>query len=225
MWQIKRIDAPARMAGTFVAAVLMAASLARAGPVTEGGDAGDLPGVAHATGSGVVPSITGSIGSTTDADMYALYLPSPAAFSATTVGTPTLGDTQLFLFNAAGYGVVANDDHSGGGTLLSTIPVGSVTGSAGLYYLAISRYDRDPRSAGGLIFPSSPFTGVHGPTGPGGGSPITLWGGTSQVGGYTIRLTGAEGSATVVPLPGALCLGAVLLGTTGLVRRFRGKLC
>jgi hypothetical protein len=212
-------------AAAFCAAVAFG-SIAMAGPVTEVGDAGDHPGSAYSTGVGSVPSITGLISSTTDADLYALFLPSPATFSATTVGTGTLGDTQLFLFDSAGLGVVANDDHPGGGTLLSTIPLGSVTGPAGLYYLAISRFDRDPSSAGGLIFPSGPpYTTVYGPTGPGGASPISSWGGTGDLGGYTIRLTDAEGSVGVVPLPGALSLGVVLLSTTGLVQRLRQKRC
>jgi hypothetical protein len=44
--------------------------------------------------------------------MYAIYIEDPATFSATTVGGATF-DTQLWLFDANGKGVVANDDSGG----------------------------------------------------------------------------------------------------------------
>ncbi len=101
-------------------------------------------------------------------------------------------DSQLFLFNSAGVGVRANDDAIG---LRSRLPVGSVAGPAGLYYLAISDYDNDPVSATGAIFPDTPFTTVHGPTGPGGASPITAWDNTfaSEQGTYRITFTVGDG--------------------------------
>jgi hypothetical protein len=51
----------------------------------EVGDAGDLPETSQSTPSGALPVIDGVLGDN-DVDMYAIYLPNPAAFTATTVG-------------------------------------------------------------------------------------------------------------------------------------------
>jgi hypothetical protein len=174
-------------------------------PFAEFGDAGDLPGVAQA--AGVLPVLTrisGSIGSSTDADMFAITVSTFGRVSATTVGTPgTLFDPQLFLFAFPGTGRLANDDSMF--TLQATLP-GTLL-QPGLYFLGISAFDRDPVSAGGLNFPSTPFSGVFGPTGPGGGSPIIGWEGTgfSTPGTYAVDL-----QLTPVPEPATL----LLLGTT-----------
>lgn len=185
-----------------------------AGAITfnEIGDAGDLPGISQA--AGVLPVLTqiaGSIGSSTDADMYAITISTAGVFSATTVGTPgTLGDTQLFLFNFSGAGLLANDDSSGFRSTLTGTPL-----SPGLYFLAISAFDRDPVSVGGLIFPSFPFNPVYGPTGPGGGSPITGWSGAGGTGTYTIDV-----QLEPVPEPATLLLfGTALAGIGGIARR------
>src|SRR5882762_7344358 len=106
---------------------------ARATPWTEVGDAGELPATAQVpVGSGVLTSITGSIGppstiSLTDADMYRIHISGPTSFSATTVGTGgTLVDTQLFLFDAGGLGVYGRDDDLG--TARTTLPAGNALG-------------------------------------------------------------------------------------------------
>jgi hypothetical protein len=176
-----------------------------------------LPGTAETTtGVGSLDSILGAIASGTDADMYRISITSPAAFSATTVGTTgTLGDTQLFLFRLSGIGIASNDDSPAGGTLRSALPLGNALLTAlapGDYYLVVVGYDTDPTSAGGEIFPDSPFTGVFGPTGPGGGSAITGYGGTSATGTYTIALTGAGFAGAVgavVPAPPGIVLAVV----------------
>ena len=100
----------------------------------------------------------------------------------------------MFLFDAAGFGWYANDDAPEGGTTRSRLPAGHglTPSEPGVYYLVISAWNRDPVSSGGLIFPTSPFDGVFGATGPGGGSPISGYGGSnSETGTYTISLTGA----------------------------------
>ena len=57
---------------------------------TETGDAGDLPaGAQIVQGDGRIDSISGSIESAMDADLYAVCVPDPDAFSATT--TPGAG--------------------------------------------------------------------------------------------------------------------------------------
>ena len=167
---------------------------------SEVNDADELPGTAQiTTGKGLLEFIDGFLESPTDVDMYAIYITGNESFSATTVDWTTGVDTQLTLFDAAGYGVYSNDNESTN-VLQSTLPDRSLT--PGLYYLAISDYDWDPVSDEGYIFPSHyPFlnysTEVEGPTDVGGGSPITGWDGVSTMGGgsYTIALTGAKSSA------------------------------
>lgn len=195
-------------------AVLVALALPRsAGAITinEFGNAGDVPALAQA--AGVLPLLTrigGSIASSTDADMFAISVSTAGRFSATTVGTPgTLSDTQLFLFNFPGIGRLANDDSSG--TLRSTLP--STLLQPGLYFLGVSAFDLDPVSAGGLIFPSTPFSGVFGPTGPGGGSPITGWQGLGSTGTYAVDL-----QLNPVPEPATLLLFGTTAAGLGLAR-------
>jgi hypothetical protein len=207
-----------------LAGLLFSAAPAKAIPWNEIGDAGQLLGTAQTTtGAGALTSITGGLSSGTDVDLFRIYISSPAAFSATTIGGASF-DTQLFLFNSAGLGIYANDDSVG---LLSRLPAGHVNSPTitGLYYLGISQYDRDPYSSGGLIFPSSPFTGVFGPTGPGGALPLSNWGGSAgHGGGYTITLTGASFSHTAaLPAPASsLLLGSCLVGFAAWRRRKRG---
>lgn len=207
--------------------ILACSSLASADTWTEVGDAGDLPGSAQVpTGANPLTSIAGAISVGTDADMYRIFIPVGAAFSATTVGTPgTLGDTQLFLFRATGIGEYANDDAVGGGTLRSLLPLAHPFGpvAPGTYFLVITGFNRDPTSVGGLIFPGA-FAAVEDPTGPGGGSPISGYLGTSGTGTYTILLTGAQfdGGTPAIPEPATLLLlGTGLAGVAAKVRKRR----
>jgi hypothetical protein len=202
--------------------VLHAAS--RADIWMEVGQAGQLPATAqYVNGMGALDGIQGALPTPNTVNMYAFAITDPAAFSATTVGTPgTLVDTQLFLFDSSGLGVYSNDD-ANGATKRSTLPAGNPNGpiKPGLYFLAISSFDRSPVSAptNGLIFPNFPFTGVFGPTGPGGANPVTdFQGGGVGSGTYFIRLTGA----TFVPEPSSfLLLGIGLAGAAGFGYRRR----
>lgn len=183
-----------------------------AGTFTEIGDAGDLvTNYRTTTGSGFLDAITGRIASGTDADLFLIYISQPAIFQALATGF----DTQLFLFQKSGHGVMANDDGGGGlnARLRNVFPSPSVS-LPGFYLLGITSFDRDPVSLGGLIFPSSPFSPIYGPTGPGGGQPLSGWTGTGGTGNYVIRLTGVEaGAVTANPEPGTLVmLGAGLVG-------------
>jgi hypothetical protein len=161
------------------------------------GDAGDLPSTAQRpvllsspSPVNTLTSISGTISTSLDRDMYRVCRLVTGAASATTVGTPgTLSDTQLFLFLSlvsGAFGLEANDDSAA--SLRSTLPPEVL--SSGVYYLAISGFDADPVSVGGEIFPDFPFDGVYGPTGPGGASPIIGWSGSGGTGTYTINLTG-----------------------------------
>ena len=151
------------------------------------GDAGGLPGTAQTpVGVGALTAISGTIISFADDDMYRI-VSLGGLFTATTVGPlGTLGDTQLFLFDAAGFGIIGNDDTSPG--IRSTI---SAVLAPGTYYLAISGYDHDPTGASGEIFKDN-FPGQQTPTGPGGPGPITGWNDGLTMGTYNIALTGAN---------------------------------
>jgi len=161
-----------------------------------GGDAGDLPDSAQKVYSPdrdpcqtPVNRVRGDYAAN-DVDMYVICITDPAAFVASTVGGTTI-DTQLWLFNCDGTGVVFNDDSTG---LQSTIDnsTGCIPG-AGNYLLAISRYNRDAVDASGnLIWNNTPFAGVRCADGPGAANPIAGWTGTTTAGGiYTIQVQGA----------------------------------
>jgi hypothetical protein len=160
----------------------------------EQGDAGDLPETAQSTGSGTLSQIQGSL-DVNDVDMYAIYITDPAAFSASTVGGATW-DTQLFLFDANGVGVVAEDDTGG---LQSTIDntAGCIT-APGLYYLAITRFNKDPLGCneGGLWSTND----NNCPNGTESSSRVNSWtSSTGTAGSYTIFLTGVEGATAGDP--------------------------
>lgn len=188
-----------------VLALVAFAGAAQAQNWAEVGESGDLPGTANVTsGSGALLSITGVLDAS-DVDMFCISITDEAAFTATFDGS---FDSQLWLFDSAGMGVTYNDDGPGG--LNSFIDSTNVL-SNGVYFLAISRYNRDAVSSGGLIWNNSPFTGQNAPTGPGAGSAVSGWTGTTSAGGsYLITLTGA---GFHVPAPSALAL----LGLGGVV--------
>ena len=190
--------------------VLFAASSASAQVnFAEQGDAGDLPATAQAPeGSGSLDSISGALTDAADVDMFRVCLTGGGTFSATTAGTATtVGDSMLFLFDAAGLGVYANDDSAG--SLQSTLPAGNpnTPTAAGVYYLAISSFLNPPTSDAGEIFtnfvfdPANDLTvGLPGP--PGGSSPVSGWlGGGGYDGTYSIVLTGAEPCGPAVAMP------------------------
>jgi hypothetical protein len=173
-------------------AILSLLSLAPvAGAADEQGDAGDLPATAQdLTGAGV-DTINGTIADATDIDMFRVCVDGGATFSASSVGG-TAVDTQLFLFDSSGRGVYANDDERDG-VIQSLLPAGHplTPRTPGEYYLAVGAYNLDPLGADQPIF--SPGTGVVGPAGPGGGEPISGWGGRpGGPGPYTLVLTGAR---------------------------------
>lgn len=205
---------------------------AQAATFTEMGDAGETLSTAEVIrGSQPLDSISGALPGNADqgtfpgsADLFKLSLTGGGTFSATTVGGASF-DTQLFLFNSKGIGIYGNDNASL--TLennQSTLPKGDFSPTkSGLYYLAISGFNYDPVSDQGEIFPNPglPFSQVFGPTGPGGGSPLSGFAGPGFSGGsYTIALTGAK----AVPEPSSVmgtALGA--LSVVWILKRKRNR--
>lgn len=193
---------------------------AQAATFTEIGDAGETLGTAQVISSGQQPleSISGALSG--DADLFQIFVTGGRTFSATTVGGASF-DTQLFLFDSAGVGVYGNDNSSVSPDQ-STLPTGGFSPAAsGIYSLGISGFNYDPVSAlgaQGAIFPDFPnvaFNEVVGPTGPGGGSPLSGFNGArlDPGGSYTIALTGAEAVPEPSSVLGTLALGAWALGS------------
>lgn len=198
------------------------ATPAQAAIFTEVGDAGELLNTAQTVGTGF-DKIAGELFNGLDVDLYKIFL-NKGFFTASTEDSANF-DTQLFLFDSSGKGVIMNDDVVGFNDQ-STIKVSL---SEGIYYLGISGWDTAPISSSGLIFPESfagnpAHTELLGPTGPGGSEPLSGWvqDESNQNGGdYQITL-----SVTPVPEP-ASTLSIVMFGalSTGSVlkRKFQQK--
>jgi hypothetical protein len=173
---------------TLVTAIGASSALA----ASEVGDTGELPASAQEVGpAGPLSSIDGRVDGFADRDMFKICITGGGTFSASTVGN-TGWDTQLWLLNADGKAVYANDDST---PPWSTLPAGHLLTpmAPGTYYLAITAFNVDPSGDAGALFASS-SAGVNGPARVGGNRPITGWFGTaSQPGGsYRIDLTGAQ---------------------------------
>ena len=165
--------------------------------VNGGGDAGALVATAQLTaGNGPLTTITGTLGSTQDVDLYCIDVTDPAQFSAHLVCT-VLVDPDLWLFDPSGKGVALNDGCSASWT---QIPPGFVV-TSGTYYLGISADGRDALSAGGPMWLSPWVSNARPPDGPGAAGTLIGWGGsgTVTVPSYTVTLTGAGYCDTATP--------------------------
>ncbi len=168
----------------------------------EQGDAGDLPATAQVpVGQGALTTIAGNATSGGDVDMYCIRVDDPAAFRANTCGAGAAWDTQLFVFRADGVGVVWDDDTCASG-LQSEIAAGFATcqysAGAANYYIAISRYNNDPRNG-----TTACFSTAFGCNTLAGALPVNNWSGSTSVAGvYTITLAGVtycSGATAVEP--------------------------
>jgi hypothetical protein len=171
-----------------------------------------MPATAAVTiGTGCLTTITGTIGTLSpatydDTDMYKIQICDFAHFSAlvSAPATSGLGDSQLFLFDSAGNGVeMDDDDYLGTAGLLSRLGNQFVTAN-GIYYIAISGYNKDPMNDDGVpayIWQNTPFNVVRAPDGAA-NHHLGSWdtGDTGRNGLYTINLTGTcFAQAPVVP--------------------------
>ncbi|MCH8823934.1 MAG: hypothetical protein IH984_10540 [Planctomycetes bacterium] len=208
-------------------------------------DAGNLPAFAQPTmGMGTLSFINGNLGGTISSgelidfeDMFIINIVDPAMFRATTDEMDgELGnafatfDTMLWLFQPGvmaddAFGIVGNNDHPNTGSLQSLLTPITDDGHAGvvtpgLYYLAITRFNNVPQSAGLNIFDLDTRTEISGPDGFGGLGAIDGWSGDGElfVGDYRISLRGVEFSD--IPAPGTICLlGLAVLGNRKRRRR------
>ena len=209
-------------AGLVTAASMGMAGVLQAQVFTEAGDAGQTLATAAVTDLTTTPAtINGTIGTATDADLYEIYLASPATFSATVTSTAGI-DTALFLFDASGNPLVANDDSSNT-SFNPTLPAGSTfTASlaAGNYYLGISLSGNEPvNSADQLLFTTDqPTTAVRGAAS--GLNPTTE---ADFNGGTFVDETGPYSIAVSVPEPStyALLVSGVAAAAVTLVHRRR----
>ena len=190
------------------ALALGAATSAQAAAVfNEGGtDAGQTLGTAKTfLGSGAIDTIRGTTDG--DADLFAIYLTAGTAFSATTTASGidyNFFDTVLYLFDAAGKGLIGNDDDGDVGGSQSTLS-NYIPTVSGLYYLAITGAGYTPVSGGSAIFPSLLGQGGNVAANPAAGA-LTGWNSlTSEFGDYEIQLVGAPPRPPTCPNPAACC--------------------
>jgi hypothetical protein len=173
---------------TFLALTALTATALAQVDWTEQGDAGDLPETAQATGTDTstpLSTISGALDAS-DVDMFAIYIADPSAFQAETNTTTTNFDSQLWLFDVNGNGIVHDDDSAG--SLRSRITnANNCIPGPGTYYIAISRYNRDPRDCNDIAI----WTGTANACAVAGSSRVASWTGTTIAGTYQIVLQGA----------------------------------
>lgn len=211
-------------------------STAQATTWSENADAGDLINTAQipigSTTPGSLTAITGVISTSHDADLYKIHVDDTSIFAVSVSGGegPNGWDSTLALFDINGLGVYQNDDRAEG-VADSFLPSNHALGPSAprIYYLAI--FDDDSGALSGstiddLIFPIAgfPFTDVVGPTGNGGGSPLSQWGFPATEfpidGHYNIALTGAS-FVPAVPEPETYAMLLAGLGMLGAIARRR----
>ncbi|MCW5766971.1 MAG: hypothetical protein KIT68_13460, partial [Phycisphaeraceae bacterium] len=158
--------------------------------VDGGDDAGDLPATAQVpTGADPFTRIVGTFATGSDVDMYRINICDLANYSVTTVGGTT-NDTQLFLFNTDGTGVLVNDDSTGTQSTFNSFST-VVAPNAGDYYLAVTTYNIDPQDENfQFMWENLPFNSVRAPDGPGAAGVVSGWVGTGGAGTYTVTMVG-----------------------------------
>lgn len=162
--------------------------------VRQGDSVGNLPSTARSTfGTRGLQTIAGSLNTNNDQDMYLIHIDDPAAFMATAAGgmTSPLSNSQLFLFDTTGKGVIGDDDSGPGTHAKLTLNALTTVPAPGFYYLAISSKGSDPQNGSNLLWLNDEVN--QKPNGVGQNLPVTSWtgGGTDQ-GSYEIALTGAK---------------------------------
>lgn len=156
---------------------------------TEDGDAPALLPGQTTVGPGALTTISGTLTSGSDVDLYAILIDDPDNFSAQTCNGTSI-DSCLYLFDENGNGVSMSEDGCG----IQSWITSQFVSTAGLYYIAMSAYDYDPLNGAGLeIWNDAPWGTERAPDGPGAPGPLASWGGSAGgSGAYNIYLTGAS---------------------------------
>ena len=196
-----------------------------------------MTGTAQVTvGAGILKGIAGTLTTSVNSqqvDMYKIQITDPTAFSAIVSGSTLdgssseLSDSELYLFDQNGNGLLANDDIGGSPyNLYSAFPAGSAANLApGVYFIAVTNYKTFAYNQfNNLIFNTTADpTAVVGPNPNRTDVAVASWNVSpdrSDIGGYLVSLTGAEyadelpGPTNATPEPASLTLGA--LGALGL---------
>lgn len=182
--------------------------------LTESVDAGEFlvnAGQTNSQPAGTpLTGINGNLGDGDNIDLYQIFLPSGTFTASGSSGQ----NTQLFLFNDSGLGVIGSDDPN----FPDLNPnISTNISTPGNYYLGISIAGFDPQSSGGPIF-NFIAADPTAPNGSGAGSPLSSWssGGLSPAQeGYTITVSGAQfvgGNAAAVPFDFNPTFGVTILG-------------
>lgn len=184
-------------------ATIGSAPTARAQVWAEFGDAGNLVPSAQTTlGSGALLTITGTFANVEDADVYCIYVPDPAAFTAG-IQCLVMTDPDIWIFDPNGIGLTHQDACSAGDTDVS----GTFLPGPGTYYLAVAHGGRQAQGPAGAIWLTQLFNPTERPPdGPGAPGPLTGWAGGGQpttLTSYIIRLQGANYCGTVLPVSDA----------------------
>jgi hypothetical protein len=158
--------------------------------------------------------ILGTIPDQLGVDVFEIDITDFTNFSALTLDPGAFGipDTELFLFDAGGFGVLGNDDIDGGNTFsclpaagpsnlcASLLPAGVGPTSDGFYFLAITRSANSPLDGDGNdIFTLLDSTDVVGPNS--GVGALASWDGgvftspDTDLQNFDIQLTGASALA------------------------------
>ncbi len=180
--------------------VILALGLLVAAPAmaqwVEQDDAGDLPINAQVPlGDGPLATIAGTMPAN-DVDMYCIMVTDATTFTAQTCGAGATWDTQLFLFREDGVVVTWDDDTCDPGlqSLISGFASCQYSVGPGTYYIAVSKYNRDPRDAAGAAIMSTTM-GCNTLAGAG---MVGSWTGTTTLGGdYVITMTSVNYCGTV----------------------------
>ena len=196
----------------------------------ETGDAGSTTATAQDTTSkGAIQSVAGILGGEAEddtEDVFKIEVRDRDTFeNSISIGLRGQSefDAALWLFDAQGFGVLANDDNpfSDGNDALLTAPSSdgvTLQLPPGNYFLAVTESGNLPLGflndfgrggQGGELAPIFSFEGdreISGPDGPAGRSPLEAWSGapTGQSGGYGIDVTPTPGSAATLGLALAL---------------------
>ena len=178
-------------AGAFALAAfsLLAVTPANAQVWNEVGDAGNLPGAAQTTfGAGPLFTITGSLPTDADVDMYCIHIADRASFTASLNCLIQL-EEDLYLFDSTGKGVALAQNCSAGQKRINN----TFVTSSGTYYLAVAWHGALAEAGGSDIWLAG-LTSERAPDGPGAAGVLTGWAGSpvAQQGfaNYSITLTG-----------------------------------